>query len=125
MSAEDTGIPVKAPGHWDTDDGGLLAYAYAERTRTHLLMGDRSDFALANDQYLASRDDPSLIVYQTAAKERIRWLSVRLAIAEAALASSGLVDALKLCVQKMEGDWETTREVEIARAALAKAGVET
>jgi len=38
-----------------------------------------SDFALANAVFMADRNSLDLIHYQTAAKERIRWLSIRLA----------------------------------------------
>ena len=55
--------------------------------RGQLTKGHLSDFALANAQFLANRDDLDLIVYQTAAKERIRWLSARLAQAECGVAS--------------------------------------
>ena len=47
-----------------------------------------TDFELANAVFMADRNDLGLIVYQTAAKERIRWLSLRLAEAEAALAKA-------------------------------------
>lgn len=73
------------PPHWVTADGGKMAREYAAMDRSSLTMPDLSDFALANAVFMASRDDLSLIAYQTAAKERIRWLSVRLALAEAAL----------------------------------------
>jgi hypothetical protein len=42
-----------------------------------------SDFELANRQFLAGRFDTDLVAWQTAAKDRIRWLSVKLAQAEA------------------------------------------
>ena len=45
-----------------------------------------TDFQLANAIFLAGRDDLDLVSLQTAAKERIRWLSLRLAAAEAAIA---------------------------------------
>lgn len=44
-----------------------------------------SDFDLANRVFMADRNDLDLIVWQTAAKERIRWLSIELAKAKAAL----------------------------------------
>ena len=45
-----------------------------------------TDFALANRVFMASRGDLDLILWQTAAKERIRWLSIELAKAQHALA---------------------------------------
>lgn len=64
--------------------------------RTRLCKGDVSDFALANAVFLASRNDLDLIVWQTAAKERIRWLSAHLAVADlAALAQRDDVATVK------------------------------
>lgn len=60
-----------------------LIEEYANLPRERLCRGDMSDLTLANRQYMASRTDLDLVVWQTAAKERIRWLSVQLAIAEA------------------------------------------
>jgi hypothetical protein len=48
--------------------------------------GDMSDFALANAVFLVDRYSLDLIKYQTAAKERIRWLSIELAKANNMLA---------------------------------------
>lgn len=69
----------KVEGHWETDDGAAVAAEYVKKDRADLCMGSVSDFALANDQYMVSRDDLRLIAYQTAVKERIRWLSAQLA----------------------------------------------
>jgi hypothetical protein len=52
---------------------------YGTRTRADLCKGDMSDFALANAQFMCDRNSLDLIAYQTAAKERIRWLSIQLA----------------------------------------------
>jgi hypothetical protein len=73
------------PGHWDTSEGLSIANEYAGKSRADLMMGDRSDFSLANAQYLIDRNDLRLIHFQTAAKERIRWLSVQLAATQSAL----------------------------------------
>lgn len=70
-----------ASGHWDTDEGYAIAEEYALMSRSDLSYGDRSDLAIANAVFLVGRDDLRLINFQTAAKERIRWLSVKLAIA--------------------------------------------
>lgn len=75
------------PGHWDTTEGAEVASLIVDEKREHLTMGDMSDFHFANAQYLASRNDLDLIVYQTAAKERIRWLSAQLAQANYRLAA--------------------------------------
>jgi len=64
-------------GHCDDDE------AWAEFTRQYAgkprSRPDMTDFALANAVFMADRNSFDLIVYQTAAKERIRWLSIRLA----------------------------------------------
>lgn len=49
---------------------------YRDKPRSY---GDMSDFELANAVFMADRNDLNLIVVQTAAKERIRWLSIELA----------------------------------------------
>ncbi|WP_156416619.1 MULTISPECIES: hypothetical protein, partial [unclassified Sphingopyxis] len=85
-------LPETAPGHWDTPEGREKAIEYLSKTREQLCMGDRSDLALANAQYLedisvGTVTFQSAIGMQTAAKERIRWLSVQLAAANAELAA--------------------------------------
>jgi hypothetical protein len=75
-------LPAAMPGHWDTLDGCRMANDYADRSREELMMGHLSDLALANAVFMASRDDLDLLAYQTAAKERIRWLSAQLALAK-------------------------------------------
>jgi len=52
--------------------------------RAALSMGDMSDDELANRVFMANRTDPDLIIWQTAAKDRIRWLSRALESAAAA-----------------------------------------
>lgn len=74
MSAD---IPAVLPGHWETAEGMDMAREYATKTRADLAMSDKSDLGLANALYLV--DGP--IMLQTAAKERMRWLSVQLALA--------------------------------------------
>jgi hypothetical protein len=56
-----------------------MAVEYLTLPRNRLGRSDLTDFALANAVFLADRSDLDLIVYQTAAKERIRWLSAHLA----------------------------------------------
>lgn len=79
MKARD--LPAEMPGHWDTPEGRMMAANYADQTREQLTKGEMSDLALANRVFLADRNDLDLIVWQTAAKERIRWLSAQLALA--------------------------------------------
>lgn len=75
------GLPDVLPGHWSSREGREMAETYATWARHDIGRSDLSDFQLANAVFMASRTDLDLIVYQTAAKERIRWLSVQLAIA--------------------------------------------
>ena len=74
---------VRPAGHCD-DDAAWAEFArqYHGKPRSR---PDLTDFALANAVFMADRSDLDLIVYQTAAKERIRWLSLRLAEAVGAL----------------------------------------
>jgi hypothetical protein len=76
-------LPDVMPEHWDTPGGAEMAREYLKKGRNELCKGEVSDLALANAVYLASRNDLNLIVWQTAAKERIRWLSAQLALANA------------------------------------------
>lgn len=70
-------LPEVAEGHWTTPEGAEMAREYASKPRSWLSMAHLSDFTLANAIFLASRSDLDLIHYQTAAKERIRWLSAQ------------------------------------------------
>jgi hypothetical protein len=62
----------------DDEDVRKLIEAFRHSPRETLIESEMSDFELANRVYFANRDDLDLIVWQTAAKERIRWLSVQL-----------------------------------------------
>lgn len=73
-------LPASLPGHWDRLSGHGIAQDYARLSRKDLCKGDLSDLTVANGVYMASRNDLDLIAWQTAAKERIRWLSAQLAI---------------------------------------------
>lgn len=86
-----SGLPAALAGHWDTLDGLSMAERYLKQTRNDLCRGDVSDMALANAQYLedisvGTMTFQSAISMQTAAKERIRWLSAHLAAAEVTIA---------------------------------------
>lgn len=78
-------LPATLAGHWETDDGHKKAQDYATRPRARLALGDTSDLKLATAIYLVDRDSLHLIRLQAAAKQRIRWLSVQLALAKLAL----------------------------------------
>jgi hypothetical protein len=66
-------------GHWNTPEGAEMAKRYFVLTRDDLVRGDVSDMELANSVFMAGRNDIDLGMWQTAAKERIRWLSAQLA----------------------------------------------
>lgn len=70
-------------GHWVTDEGTDMANRYADMKREDLAFGHKSDLEMANAIYMADRHSLDLLMLQTAAKERIRWLSAQLAIAKA------------------------------------------
>lgn len=82
LAAPPAELPENLPGHWQTKAGLEMATEYAGWGRDRIGKRDLTDFELANAVFMASRDDLDLIVYQTAAKERIRWLSVHLALAQ-------------------------------------------
>jgi hypothetical protein len=81
-------LPDVLPGHWETAEGHEKAREYATMIRADLCMGGRTDLDLANAVFMAGRHDLDLIHYQTAAKERMRWLSVQLALKATALEQS-------------------------------------
>jgi hypothetical protein len=103
----DLPAPV-APGavseHWTDPDPDMLK-DYAARTRGSLMHGEMTDFALANRQFMAGRGDLDLVSWQTAAKERIRWLSVQLA---ALLADKARLDYLDRCNAALNAHYGTT-----------------
>ena len=113
-----------------------------ECERASLPKGDMSDDELANRMFIADRNDLDLIVWQTAAKERIRWLSRALIAAIEPTPDprdeviARLVDALGETLDAIEGYnrtlpdedglyWDRsdliTQEIMSARAALAAA----
>jgi hypothetical protein len=115
------------PGHWTTPEGREKAVEYATMRRADLTHGDKPDLAMANAVYLVDRYSLDLLPMQTAAKERIRWLSVQLAIANQKLAASpALYEALEALVEEVcdyarinnLGEPEAKHNVKLARAAL-------
>lgn len=92
-------LPEVLPGHWTTADGREMAARYAAQGRDSLGMPDRTDLALANDLYMAD----GFLPLQTAAKERMRWLSVHLARAQIALRALQEASAVAMAAAA-EGD---------------------
>lgn len=83
-----TNIPPRPPGHCESDDAwNEFCQRYESKPRADLAGGHMSDFYLANAVYMADRNSLGLIGLQTAAKERIRWLSIELAKAQAEIAA--------------------------------------
>jgi hypothetical protein len=72
-------LPAVCEGHWRSGPGHMMAEEYVRLRREDLAKADMPDFELANAIFLADRNDLDLIHWQTAAKERIRWLSAQLA----------------------------------------------
>lgn len=72
-------LPNALEGHWHTNEGCDMAQTYTDKVRSELALGHMTDTALANRVYML--DAPGKILVVTAAKDRIRWLSVQLAIA--------------------------------------------
>lgn len=98
--------PDALAGHWDTAAGRQMAESNMRvESRGFLTKGEVSDFALANAVFLAGRDDLDLIVWQTAAKERIRWLSAQLATALTAgpsqASATAKLEQLRTAVRKV------------------------
>lgn len=89
-------LPENLPGHWDTTHGAHLARDYVGKTREQLCNGKESDMGIAFDVAMLMRNDLNFEPVLTAAKDRIRWLSVQLAIAQQHQASllAVLQDAL-------------------------------
>lgn len=72
-------LPDTLPGHWRGVEGREMAERCLTEKREELTYGHLTDMELANGVFMASRHDLDLIHWQTAAKERIRWLSAQLA----------------------------------------------
>jgi hypothetical protein len=111
-------LPDVLEGHWTTAEGRQMADDYLSWPRDKLTKSDFSDFSLANAVFMAGRGDLDLIVYQTAAKERIRWLSAHLAASEAkALALLSRIEAAEGERERAGATLEEWRKA-IANAAL-------
>jgi hypothetical protein len=66
-------------GHWSTQGEFEIASKLVEKTRDELVHGELPDFELADQLFSADPYDiDSIIILQTAAQERIKWLSAML-----------------------------------------------
>lgn len=70
-------LPDFLLGHWTTPEGLEMAKRYAAMRRMELMAQNMTDMEVANAVFL----EPS-IMNLTVAKDRIRWLSVHLAMAD-------------------------------------------
>lgn len=123
-------LPVEMPGHWDTPEGHEMASRYLGQSRSELCNGDMSDLALANRMYMAGRNYLDLIGWQTAAKERIRWLSAQLAAARAAPppareATEAMVEVGSLVVRSADYVWDCDKLAEAVWRAMYDAALPT
>lgn len=75
----ETQLPAVLPNHWTTPDGHAMAVRYADQSRHDLALGDASDFDLAHRCGMAGGRTMEDTVVLMAAKDRIRWLSAKLA----------------------------------------------
>lgn len=73
-------LPEVLAGHWDTPEGREMAMRYANEDRPAPHLG--SDLHLANAAYMELHEPLG-----TGTKERMRWLSVQLALAQARLST--------------------------------------
>jgi hypothetical protein len=105
-------LPDVLSGHWSTAEGREMAERYAAMSRADLSDAGRTDLELANALFLV--DGP--IGLQTAAKERMRWLSVQLALARAEIARR---DAVACAVWGDQED-EHTEAINAAHPAHSK-----
>lgn len=123
-------LPNELPGHWRTGDGAAKAREYAALTRKQLDMSDMTDMELANAIYLldAHRHSIGALPLQTAAKDRIRWLSVQLALARARPGEDAMAALVALVGALDRTKWSSwqlklgfQQELDAARAVITHA----
>lgn len=73
-------LPEKLPGHWTTPDGAEMAKRYVDIPRHQLFGGDFTDFEAAHRVAMTMRSDLDFEASLALARDRIRWLSVQLAL---------------------------------------------
>lgn len=76
-------LPDTLPGHWMSVAGHEMAQRYAVMDRCELAGGDRTDMEAAYDTAMIMRSDLDHEARLSVAKDRIRWLSVQLALVTA------------------------------------------
>lgn len=113
-------LPDNLPGHWTTPDGAEMAQRYVDIPRHQLFGGDFTDFEAAHRVAMTSRNDLDFEASLALARDRIRWLSVQLAVAKAEKVE--LLAALIALTEKADSHVECADEAEAASAAIAKAG---
>jgi hypothetical protein len=88
LGDEMTNLPKTLPGHWETDEGYEMAKRYATESRKQLLASGETDFNVAFRTAMISPNDIDCEKRLSIAKDRIRWLSVQLAVANQLLKQS-------------------------------------
>lgn len=137
MKASD--LPSLLNGHWRALDGYEMAKRYASRAREDLCGGESTDMLVAFEIADLRRDDFNFESTLATARDRIRWLSVQLALekatnAELLTAFKGLLEYAEQMMVNQEGERGSGRSLEqldaagdideeiiSARAAIAKA----
>lgn len=117
----DTAVERPPAGH--CDDPAAWAEFVRQYDGQPRSRPDLTDFALANAVFMADRSSFDLIVYQTAAKERIRWLSIELAKSQAALSSANArakvaEEGLRAIAELCPATCETTTAHDMAQIAV-------
>ena len=74
-------LPCPLPGHWNATDGHEMAVRYATMTRAELHGGSSTDMMVAFEIAMLCRNDLDFEAVLASARDRIRWLSVQLALA--------------------------------------------
>lgn len=110
-----TELPQSLPGHWESEGGREMARLYATKQRGELVLSDVSDLALANLCFLEGN-----LRNQTAAKDRIRWLSVQLALVTGEL-DRRVTELLEANNREVEHRREVENRLKDLQDRLAKA----
>lgn len=113
-------LPTQLEGHWQSEEGHSKALEYVTKKRSDLYKGEVPDLAVASAVYMANRCDLDLIHWQDAAKERIRWLSVQLAITNALLQEQHKAMADVMALRRLSKSQEQREQAENAITAWRK-----
>lgn len=107
-------LPDTLAGHWVSVEGAEMARDYAGKTRDQLMGGQFSDMEVAYRTALTHRSDNDFEARLGTAKDRIRWLSAQLALANARVSAPTRLQVSEALV--------TLAQAAGAMAAFAKNG---